>query len=165
MQQGHEGHEQMDQQMAGKHYRMLVLNVLISAVLMYVLMFSMIWSGNDFVQNINFIYMALIMAMPMGVLMLIMMGPRCPNKAWNIGLYAGFGLVFLLSFVATRDQTLVGDKQFVRSMIPHHSGALLMCREAAIRDAEVRELCFKPNGIVESQTREIEQMNRILARL
>ena len=163
MKQGHEG--DMSAQMARKHYMTLVLNVLLSAVLMYFLMFVMIWNLGEFVQNINFVYMALVMAMPMGILMLIMMGPRCPIRSLNIGLHAGFTLVLVLAFVAIRDQTAVDDRRFLESMIPHHSGALTMCNRASLRDAEVRELCFKRNGIVESQTREIKQMEAILQRL
>jgi uncharacterized protein (DUF305 family) len=34
----------------------------------------------------------------------------------------------------------VGDKQFLRSMIPHHAGAILMCEKASIKDAEIRAL-------------------------
>jgi uncharacterized protein (DUF305 family) len=73
--------------------------------------------------------------------------------------------VFGLSFAGICEQGLVGDREFLRSMIPHHSGAVLMCKQASIRDAEIRELCFGPNGIVASQTREIEQMKDILKRL
>lgn len=46
-------------------------------------------------------------------------------------------------------------------MIPHHAGAILMCREAAVRDVEIRELC---RGIVAGQQAEIDQMNAMLAR-
>ena len=165
MEQGHEAHGGMSRNMARKHYVTLLLNVLISTAVMYLLMFEMIRSWGEFIQNINFFYMALTMAMPMGILMLIMMGPKCPIRVWNVGLYAGFGLVFILSFVAVREQSLVGDKQFVRSMIPHHSSAVLMCTRASIRDPEIRQLCFRPNGIVASQSREIAQMNAILKRL
>lgn len=154
-----------DHRMSRKHYGLLVLNVLISAVIMYFVMFSMIWSTDAFVNNINFVYMAVLMATPMGVLMLLMMGPRCPNRRLNVALHATFGLLFVIAFYATRDQSQVGDRQFLRSMIPHHSGALTMCRRASLRDAQVRDLCFGPNGIVESQTREIEEMEHILARL
>lgn len=161
----HRASGEMDRVMTRKHYGMLVLNVLISAVIMYVVMFSMIWSTDAFVNNVNFAYMAVLMAMPMGVLMLIMMGPRCPDRRLNAGLHATFIVLFLLAFYATRDQSLVGDRQFLRSMIPHHSGALTMCRRADLRDPQVRELCFGPNGIVESQTREIEEMEHMLARL
>ena len=161
----HQANGHMDHKMSRRHYAMLVLNVLISAVIMYFVMFSMIWSTNGFLNNLNFVYMAVLMAMPMGVLMLMMMGPRCPDRKLNAALYAAFGLLFVIAFYATRDQSLVGDRQFLRSMIPHHSGALTMCRRASLRDAQVRDLCFKPNGIVDSQTREIEEMEHILARL
>lgn len=47
-------------------------------------------------------------------------------------------------------------------MIPHHSGALLMCGQASITDAELKKLCTE---IIEGQQKEIEQMKAILARL
>jgi uncharacterized protein (DUF305 family) len=97
--------------------------------------------------------------------MLLMMGMMYPDRKLNLILYAAFALVFVLSFIGMRAQSLVGDKQFVRSMIPHHSGAILMCREASIRDPEIRELCFKPDGIIDSQSREIAQMKTIMDRL
>ena len=50
-------------------------------------------------------------------------------------------------------------------MIPHHSGAILMCNEAKLRDAELRELCYGSQGIVVSQEREVAQMKQILERL
>lgn len=59
-------------------------------------------------------------------------------------------------------QVAIGDRQFIVFMIPHHSGAILMCREARIQDAELVQLC---NEIKDAQRREIEQMNAIRARL
>lgn len=47
-------------------------------------------------------------------------------------------------------------------MIPHHSGAILMCREASLKDQELMDLC---NNISQGQRKEIEQMNAIQARL
>ena len=54
---------------------------------------------------------------------------------------------------------------FVRWMIPHHAGVVLMSKRASIADAKIRKFCFGPNGIVKSQTREIDQMESILRRL
>ena len=142
-------------------YMMLGANLLVSAVIMYFVMFTMIWSVGDLFHNLNTFYMALMMVTPMGVLMLAMMGSMYRNGRLNAALHAGFVLVFVLSFCAMRDQALVGDRQFLRSMIPHHSGAILMCERAAIDDAEIRDLCA---GIIASQAREIEQMKAILAR-
>ena len=64
--------------------------------------------------------------------------------------------------LSIRDQTAISDRQFIRSMIPHHAGALLMCDEAPISDPELVELC---KSIKESQQREIDQMKAILQRL
>lgn len=159
----------MQQQLTGRemtrsHYRMLSLNLAVSLIIMYFVMFTMIWISGDFFNNLNMFYMALMMAMPMGILMLLMMGMMYPNKKLNLLLYGLFALVFILAFWAMRAQAIVGDRQFVRAMIPHHSGAILMCNRASISDPEIRDLCFKPNGIVDSQTREIAQMKAFLAR-
>ena len=154
----------MSAEMIGTHYRMLGLNLVISLIIMYFVMFTMIWSFGDFFNNLNMFYMAVMMAAPMGILMLLMMRMMYPDKKLNLLLYACFALLFLLAFAGMRAQGLVGDRQFVRAMIPHHSGAILMCNRASIHDAEIRDLCFKPNGIVESQTREIAQMKAFLAR-
>ena len=98
----------------------------------------------------------------MGVLRLATMGGMYANKPLNLALYAVLVLLFVLALAATRLQTGVGDRQFIASMIPHHSGAILMCREAELRDPELLKLC---NDITSSQRREIEQMKAIKARL
>ncbi|MDV3257079.1 MAG: DUF305 domain-containing protein [Sphingomonas sp.] len=151
--------------MVRKHYRMLGLNLLLSLVIMYLLMFSMIWSASDFFNNNNMLYMAVTMAAPMGILMLAMMRMMYPDRRRNLVLYGLFALLLVGAFWSIRAQALVNDEQFVRAMIPHHSGAIQMCNRASLKDPEVRELCFKPNGIVESQTREIAQMKAILERI
>ncbi|MES2119377.1 MAG: DUF305 domain-containing protein [Pseudomonadota bacterium] len=165
MEQGEIAQGQMSKSMMRKHYLMFALNMILSTIIMYLVMFEMIRGSGEFIQNINFLYMALTMAMPMGVLMLLMMGSMYSDKRMNLILYAALGVIFVLAFLAVRTQALVGDKQFVRSMIPHHSGAILMCNQASLKDPEVRDLCFKPNGIVDSQEREIGQMKRIMKRL
>lgn len=164
MQQGH-AQGAMNEEMSSKHYKMLGLNLLISLVIMYVAMFAMIWSVSDFFNNSNMFYMALVMWAPMGILMLLTMRMMYQNQKLNMMLHAAFVLILVLAFWAIRDQALVGDRQFVRAMIPHHSGAITMCNRASISDPEIRDVCFKPGGIVESQTREIAQMNEILKRL
>lgn len=153
--------EERSQHGTGRHYWLLGANLLISTVIMYFVMFTMIWSTAALFHNLNTFYMALMMATPMGVLMLAFMGSMYRSARLNAVLYAAFALVFALSFYAMREQALVGDRQFLRSMIPHHSGAILMCERAAIEDAEIRSLCA---GIVEGQQAEIDQMKAILAR-
>lgn len=161
MNASHTAHGASSPDMIRTHYLMFGLNLLVSTIVMYFVMFTMIWSFDEFFNNLNMFYMALMMATPMGILMLLMMGSMYTNRRLNAVLYAAFAAVFALSFFAMRDQSVIGDEQFLRSMIPHHSGAILMCERANLEDAEIRALC---SGIVEGQRQEIEQMKRILAR-
>ena len=74
-----------------------------------------------------------------------------------------FGLDYVeLPRAADRTQFAIDDRQFIDSMIPHHSGAILMCREADLEDAELLRLCGE---IIEAQRREIELMEAIGERL
>ena len=147
--------------MARRNYRMLGLSALGMLVLMYVIMFTMIYSLGEFIQNINFFYMAIMMATPMVVMMPLMMGSMYPDRRLNLIIYVGSAVLFVLAFVAIRGQLLVGDRQFLRSMIPHHSGAILMCEQAKLSDPEIKTLC---GNIIRSQKDEIDQMKQILKR-
>jgi len=139
----------------GTHYRMLALNLLLSAVIMYLVMFSMIDGLADFENNINMVYMTLTMVAPMGSLMLATMGSMYRDRWLNLFLHIVFLVVFAAALVATRNQTFVGDRQFLRSMIPHHAGALLMCRENHLTDPRLQQLC---RDIEASQQAEIDLM-------
>ena len=82
-----------------------------------------------------------------------------PDKRLN-AIIAGVAVVVLIGFfLAIRTQALVTDTQFLRSMIPHHSGAILMCSKAPIQGKELKALC---QNILKSQDEEIRQMRRML---
>lgn len=61
-----------------------------------------------------------------------------------------------------RDQLAVGDKSFLRFMIPHHAGPILMRNQESISNGEVRKLCGE---IVKSQQQETDQMKAMLQQL
>lgn len=142
-------------------YASLALQTVISGIIMYLVMFVMIDSLSSFYNNLNMFYMTLMMVAPMVVLMILAMRHMFPSKAANNALLAGAVAIFLIAFALIRTQTTIGDTAFLRSMIPHHSGAILMCREASIRDPEIKALCGE---IIRSQAQEIDQMKAILAR-
>lgn len=145
----------------GRPYLMFWVNMAFGLVVMYLVMFSMIDGWGDFRNNINMLYMAVTMWAPMGIFMLATMPGMYPDRKLNLMLYALFAALTAGSFWATRAQTLVDDRQFIASMIPHHSGAILMCREARLSDAELSALCA---DIVAAQRKEIDQMGRIAER-
>ena len=141
---------------------MLWINMALGLLVMYVVMFSMIDGLGDFRNNLNMFYMAVTMWAPMGIFMLATMPGMFPNRRMNLVLHGVFIALTVLSFLATRTQFVIDDRQFIDSMIPHHSGAVLMCREADIEDAELVRLCGE---IIEAQRREIQQMEEIGQRL
>jgi uncharacterized protein (DUF305 family) len=143
------------------HYVTLLINVVLGLAVMYLAMFAMIASRNEFFNNINMFYMALMMAAPMGPIMILTMSSMYQHQAMNIAFHVAFAVIFLAAFFAIRQQAFVGDRQFLRSMIPHHSGAILMCREATLTNPELRTLCA---NIIRSQAEEIAQMKAILDR-
>lgn len=136
--------------------------MILGLVVMYVVMFSMIDGWSDFRNNLNMLYMALTMWAPMGIFMLATMRDMFPDRGMNIALYGIFALLTAGSFWATRTQSLIDDRQFIESMIPHHSGAILMCREAALTDTELKSLCA---AITKAQREEIARMEAIRERL
>jgi len=142
-------------------YVNLAVQSLAGGIIMYFVMFVMIDDLSSFYNNLNMFYMALMMATPMIVLMIVAMPHMFPSKRANATLLVGSVVVFVASFALIRTQTTIGDTGFLRSMIPHHSGAILMCREASLRDPEIKALC---HGIIRSQQQEIDQMKGILAR-
>lgn len=146
----------------GRPYFRFWVNMILGLALMYVVMFTMIDGLGDFRNNLNMFYMAVTMWAPMGVFMLATMPGMFPNRPANIALYVAFALLTAGSFWATREQALIDERQFIASMIPHHSGAILMCREASISDQELVTLC---DEITKTQREEIDQMEAIAARL
>lgn len=140
-------------------YLNLSVNLLFSALVMYLVMFAMIDAWADFYNNLNMIYMALMMLAPMAILMIVTMPGMYHSKRANVAICLGASLVFVAAFGLMRTQGLVGDNQFLRSMIPHHSGAILMCREARLEKPGIKELCDK---IMQSQQDEIRQMEALL---
>ncbi len=113
----------------------------LSFISMYILMYVMVDSYTNVYPNLNQFYMAGIMTMPMLISELFLMKSMYTNKKYNT-LIIGFSLViFILLIVFIRRQLTISDREFLKSMIPHHAAALLMCKKAALQDPEVRELC------------------------
>lgn len=145
-------------------YVRLAVMIAVSFVWMYGAMFAMVDTLGDVLQNVNFVYMAGLMAGAMIPIEILVMRAMYPDRRMNL-VSIGIAVAILAgSFFGIRAQAAVGDDQFMLAMIPHHSAALLMCREASITDPAVREICDRPNGIVESQTREIAEMRELLER-
>lgn len=152
--------DQMNMQM--HHYRQFAIMIVLHFIAMYIFMYAMVNAFGNVYNSFNQVYMAALMTASMVLIELPMMMSMYKSKKLNIAILAVGLLVLVGSWFAIRQQTAISDRQFLRSMIPHHAGAILMCKEAAIQDQEIKELC---KNIIASQQGEIDQMKRTLDRL
>jgi hypothetical protein len=145
-----------------KHYLHLLIMVVLHFIAMYVLMYSMVDRFDNVYANHNQLYMAGLMTSPMVLIEISIMRAMFMNKKLNVFVMA-IGIIAAIGFFTfIRQQAAISDKQFLKSMIPHHGGAILMCGRASILDPEIKELC---RTILSGQQSEIDQMKAILSRL
>jgi uncharacterized protein (DUF305 family) len=153
----------MKQAHAGNsHYVHLLVMTVLSFLSMYILMYAMVDRFANVYGNLNQFYMAGLMTAPMVLIEMAVMGAMYANKKLNGAIMAVATVLGILFFAGIRQQAAVGETQFLKSMIPHHASALLMCNEATLADAEIEQLC---KTILAGQQAEIDQMKAILARL
>lgn len=131
----------------------------LSFIAMFILMYAMVDVIANVHLNLNQAYMAGLMAAPMVLIELAVMRGMYPDTRANMIVAGVSAAALILFYAAIRTQTQIGDRQFLRSMIPHHAGALLMCEEARLQDASIRDLCGR---ILASQQAEIAEMKAIL---
>ena len=135
---------------------------LLSFMAMYGLMYAMVNSAENVRANLNQFYMAGLMTASMVVIELPLMSGMYHNKKTNALIISGGVVALIVFWLFTRQQVAISDKQFLKSMIPHHAGAILMCERAPISDAEIKRLC---QSIRSGQQAEIDQMKAKLREL
>lgn len=105
--------------------------------------------------------MAGLMTIPMIIIeLLLMRSMMYPNKKLNSAIALISLALFCLFLLCIRKQTGISDTQFLKSMIPHHAAAILMCKEAKLYDPEIKQLC---KNIQSSQQAEINFMKKKLS--
>lgn len=148
--------------MQGMSYKKFALMMLISFIIMYIVMFLNMDKFSHYHTSVTRIYMALLMVAPMAIVMMLMMGKMYLNKNLNTGIIVGAVIVFGLVLAGLRTQTPIGDVQYMKAMIPHHSSAIVVSKHAHIKDPEVKKLSEQ---IIQSQEKEIAEMEAMLRRL
>ena len=148
--------------MQSMSYSKLMAMLLISFFIMYIVMFLNMEKTGHYYTSITRIYMAVLMVAPMAVVMMLMMGKMYPSKKTNMAIILISIIVFILVLTGLRTQTPIGDVQYMKAMIPHHSSAIMVSKQAAIQDPEVKKLSEQ---IIQSQEKEIAEMEEILERL
>lgn len=143
-------------------YRKFLYMMIIMFVAMYFLMYVMIDKMGDFYFHTNNLYMTLLMVCAMILIELGFMIKMYQKKVWNLSIVILTLIVAAFSWVGIRKQMNIGDSEYLKGMIPHHSAAVLMSEEAILKDPQIIQL---QKEILETQKREIEFMKRKLQEL
>jgi uncharacterized protein (DUF305 family) len=160
----HEQQGQHSQQHNGHRmsYKKFILMIILSFIAMYVLMYAMVDRFENALPNINQFYMAGLMTAAMVVIEMLLMGKMYHSKKINTAIVI-VGVIALAGFwFGIRKQTAVSDKQFLKSMIPHHAAAVLMVKQTELTDPEIKKLA---NEIIKTQEKEIAFMKQKLKEL
>ena len=148
--------------MEREHYGQLAIMIGLSFIAMFILMYAMVDTLANVYPNINQFYMAGLMASPMVLIELAVMRGMYTDKRANIVIAVVAIIAMIAFFMGIRQQVAVNDAQFLKSMIPHHAGAILMCEKARVQDPAIKQLCAT---IIQSQQAEIADMKARLATL
>lgn len=143
-------------------YRKFIVMMIISFLIMYTVMFLNMDSITHYHTSVTRIYMAILMVAPMAVVMMLMMKKMYPDKKVNTGIILTGIAIFILALAGLRTQTPIGDVQYMKAMIPHHSSAIMVSKHANIKDPEVKKLSEQ---IIQSQEKEIHEMEAMIDRL
>lgn len=144
------------------NYKKFALMILSSSIFMFLVMYLNIFQLSHFSIGLTRIYMTLLMVAPMVLIMLFFMKDMYNNSKLNIAIISGSIAIFIISLIGLRSQVLIGDIQWMKAMIPHHSSAILTSSYANLKDPEVQELAQE---IIQAQEREIAEMKSMIKRL
>jgi hypothetical protein len=133
--------------------------IAVSTFIMFFLMYQLIYSLDHALFSVNRLIASLVMGCVMTIVMLAFMWPMYKGMGTKIAILVVAALAGIVLLSVNRSQALIGDVNFMKSMIPHHSIAINNARKASISDPRVRELA---DGIIESQVREIAEMKLLL---
>jgi uncharacterized protein (DUF305 family) len=144
------------------NYLKFGLMMLTSFIIMYAVMFFNVDVFGHVMLSTMRTYMTILMIAPMAITMMLYMWGMYKNKKTNYIIIGVAAVIFVATFYMMRNQTGIGDVQYMKGMIPHHSSAILTSQEANIQDPEVKKLAEE---IIKAQKEEIAQMKALIERL
>lgn len=133
--------------------------IVTSTVIMFFLMYQLVYSFDHATFSRNRLIASLVMGCVMAIVMLAWMWSMYKGTGTKIVVLGGAALLALILLFVNREQTVIDDVSFMKSMIPHHSIAVNNARKASISDPRVRELA---DQIIESQVEEIAAMKLLI---
>lgn len=147
---------------SNNHYVKFFWMLAISFLIMHLTMYLNTEKADHLYVSTNRLYITTLMISTMAIVMLLFMQSMYPNARTNALIISGSIIVFVAALFCVRTQTFIDDQRFMHLMIPHHSIAILVSKQADLKDPEVKALA---QSITDAQEQENAQMKRILARM
>ncbi|WP_372999947.1 DUF305 domain-containing protein [Marinobacter sp.] len=147
-------------QMMGMGWGRFAAMIATSTFIMFFLMYQLVYSFDHALLSLNRLIASLVMGCVMTVVMLAFMWSMYKGMGTKIAVLVLASLLGVFLLFANRGQLVIGDVDFMKSMIPHHSIAINNSRKASISDPRVRKLA---DEIIAAQVREIAEMKLLLS--
>ncbi|MBB4660226.1 MULTISPECIES: DUF305 domain-containing protein [Parvularcula] len=155
----HGDHGSDEKSIDWKSYGRLLTMVLTSTVFMYFFMYLNIYRWGDFHLSETRFFMSTLMFGTMLAIMLAFMLHMYKDRRVNIALFVASGVLWLVGLYFMRSQVTVEDQSWMKSMIPHHSIAIMVSERADITDPRARKLA---DEIIAAQEKEIAEMEYLI---
>lgn len=133
--------------------------IAVSTFVMFFLMYQLVYEYDHAMFSMNRFIASLLMGCVMTMVMLAFMWSMYKGQGTKVTVLAVAAIAAMVLLSINRGQSLIGDTEFMRSMIPHHSIAINNARKASISDPRVRKLA---DGIIRSQVMEIQEMKLLI---
>lgn len=143
----------------GMSWKRFAAMIATSTFIMFFLMYQLVYELDHATLSMNRLISALVMGAVMTIVMLGFMWPMYRGTGVKVAVLAVAVVSGCALLYVNRSQALIGDEEFMKSMIPHHSIAINNARKAKISDPRVRLLA---DEIIASQVREIREMKLLL---
>ncbi len=131
----------------------------VSTLIMFPLMYQLVYEPAHATFSLTRLVSAVVMGCVMAAIMLGFMWKMYEGQGTKLAVLAGSIVFGIFTLAINRNQTLIDDTNFMKSMIPHHSIAINNARKADIRDPRVRKLA---DEIISAQVREITEMKILI---
>jgi hypothetical protein len=131
----------------------------VSTAVMFGLMYQLVYEPGHAFFSLNRFIASFLMGCVMSVIMLAFMWPMYKGQMTKFAVVGVSGIAALGLFWVNRQQVMIDDVAYMKSMIPHHSIAINNSRKAKISDPRVRELA---DSIIAAQVKEIEEMKLLI---
>lgn len=132
----------MDQQkqMMGMSWGRFAAMIATSTFVMFFLMYQLVYSSDHALFSMNRMLASLVMGCVMTIVMLSFMWSMYKGMVAKVAVLILAAVLGVVLLIVNRNQVVIGDVNFMKSMIPHHSIAINNARKASISDPRVREL-------------------------